>query len=114
MCQICLMPKEKRLEIEQALKENVSVRQIQERFGVGRQIAWKHKSVCMDMAPSDAQTKIKMCAQKLEKQGKWRDAAAVYRDVITVGDGDNQNVFEYLAQLAPRCCESCRKLILAE
>jgi len=111
-CQICQLPTEKRLEIEEALKDAIPYRKLSEMYNLNRNIFMRHKNVCQNQN-ADSFTKLKQMAEKLEKEGKWRDAAQVYSQIVNIGDSSAEDSFAYLARIAPLLCENCRRIILA-
>ena len=115
-CQICNFETAKRIACEEAIKKGTSYRQIQEQFSVNKNTVARHKTICM-RTPTGAdspQDKLRQMAQKLEKKGDFKNAADVYGKIIMVGDGTDENIPHFLGVIAPRLCDSCRKLILRE
>jgi hypothetical protein len=115
-CQICNFPTEKRIACETAIKQGDSYRKIQEQFGVNKNTAMRHKNSCLKtpIGADSPQDKLRKCALALEKKGDFKGAGDLWKNIIVVGDGDDENVFHFLGIVAPRLCDSCRKLILRE
>jgi hypothetical protein len=99
------------LEIETQLKDNVSLRNLEERYKLGRNIFMKHKNTCMNQAPSDAQSQLKLMADNLKKDKKWKDAAVVYTQIINAGD-NTEDVYGFLNRISERLCPECKSIIL--
>ena len=112
MCTICQFPTQTRLEVEALIKDNVSVRDIGERYSIGKNVVMKHKNVCMCMAPTDSASKVRLMAEKLEAAGDFKGAGALYMQITNAGDGQTEDVYGYLGRIAPRLCSDCKKIIL--
>ena len=115
-CQICNFETARRLAVEDSIKKGTSYRQIQEQFSVNKNTAMRHKTICMKtpVGADSPQDKLWKCALALEKKGDFKGAGDLWKNIIVVGDGDDENVFQFLGVIAPRLCDSCRRLILRE
>ena len=106
----------KRLACEEAIKKGDSYRRIQDQFGCGKNSVMTHKNKCMKtpVGADSPQDKLRKCALQLEKKGDFKGAGDLWKNIIVVGDGQDENISHFLGVIAPRLCDSCRRLILRE
>jgi hypothetical protein len=110
------MPQITREELEACLKDGLSIRKTGERFGINRNIVFRHVHECMERSTpdADAHDKLKHLAGKLEKKGDFRGAASVYVKIIDTNPNENtEDIYGFLGRIAPRLCDECRTVILS-